>query len=257
MGTVLKAWCDCGTACFAAVLVLVASAHAQTGSLRPSLNQRDVLLEYERLIKSGVQSNAQGDYAAAGRAYRRAATICLSHFGEEDPVCGNALIRLGLELSNQGRFDTADDVFRVANALAQRATSPFDLPRYLIYRAMDMSNREKFVRARDLILSANKRYSVLISSEIAAVRTGNQAARQRLASILREFAHGLFVHAGIARRLGQVNEAKLSVRLAKDITGKIGGASNDLLDSLEGALRKSQQRQQQVKRPPADEAAPN
>ncbi|NKB59860.1 MAG: hypothetical protein GKS00_26420 [Alphaproteobacteria bacterium] len=228
-------------------------SNAQTGRTDLPRSTQETMSEYQRLIKDGARFNATGDFQSAEAAYRRAVILCQSHYGENASVCGNAVIRLGLEISNQGRFEDADRIFGAANNLAQRSASPFAIPRYLIYRAMDMSNRDEFDRARRLVLAANKRYSVLLKTEVATDRFQDENAKERVNSILLEFAHGLYVHAGIAQRVGRKNEAILSLKLAKDVAAKIPGAPQAYLDDLDKVLRSPPPPRPQISEQPEEE----
>ncbi len=246
-----------GPAAFAfAVLVLFAElSGAQIQEPDPELrsNAKNSLLEYQRLIDDGARFNTRGDYRNAEISYRGAVVVCQSHKGINAPSCGSALIRLGLEISNQGRFGEADEIFAAANILVQRSGSSFDIPRYLVYRALDISNRKKFERARRLILAANKRYGVLLKAEMAAIRPSDPNARERLNAMLLEFAHGLYVQAGIARQTGRMREAKLSVQLAKDVTAKVGDVPQEFLDNLDKALETPPPARPQLGQQPVDE----
>lgn len=213
-----------------------ASLSSALSAEKPAAEKQDYLAEYQRLLGEGARFNARAEFHNAEAAFRRAAGMCTSRNGPDDPSCGDALVRLGLEISNQGRFKDADGVFRMANRLVRRSASPFDIPRYLVYRAMDLSNRMEFTEARRMIVAANSRYRKLVKTNIERGKVRDSEAKRHLDAILLEFAHGLLVHGGIARRLGLSKEAKATFLLARDVAARVDGVPSWWRDQIARAL---------------------
>lgn len=212
-----------------------ATLHAQTG---PKTDLPGPSGEYQRLMSDGALQNSLGQSLAAERAFARALKMCLTRKSVTPVSCLDPMLRLGLELSNQSRFDAADKLFQQANRLAVASASPLHVSRYLTYRAMDMANRAQFKQALRLVHMANDRYKALIDKQLAASRAGTgRDMKQRLNPILFELAHGLFVQASIDNRLGNPDTARKTMALANEIVERVEGFPSEWRVRLENALQ--------------------
>ena len=178
--------------------------------------------DYQRLMSDGALLNSQGRSQEAERVFSRALEVCLARSVNARTACIDPLLRLGLELSNQSRFEEADTLFRRANGMARAAKSPLNVSRYLIYRAMDLANRRQFQQASRLARAANARYKTVLEERLGDAGAG-RVAKQTLNSIFLELAHGLFVQAGIAKKLGNHEPARRTIALANEIMERVNG----------------------------------
>ena len=76
---------------------------------------------YRRRMFAGPIHNSQGDHLEAERAYREALTIQLRLLPPDHPALIDALVALGVEVSNQSRHEEAEALFRRAEQIARAA----------------------------------------------------------------------------------------------------------------------------------------
>ena len=76
---------------------------------------------YKAAVETGRLAGGAQDYAGAERAYRHALDIETRLFGADSAPVGQTLAELALQVSNQGRFDEADALFRRAEPIIQAA----------------------------------------------------------------------------------------------------------------------------------------
>lgn len=196
-------------------------------AVKPASEASDALRkDYDRLIGEGNLNNAVGRHVEAERAFRAALDACTRAVGESNSTCIDVIIRLGLEISNQDRFEEAGLMFERAGSLAQSSGSPLDLPRVLTYRAMDLANRKDFDAALKLVLEANQQRKALIKTEFTAAKGADKNAQRRLDIVLTDLAHGLFVQGAIAMRMDRLKEAKIAGMLARRLVLKVDSAPN-------------------------------
>lgn len=207
----------------AAGLLLVLCA-ASAGPLAAATDgPDDGPARYRELLQSGNLNNNLGRFELAEQAFRDALAACENAFGPEHPDCADPMTRLALEISNQERFEEAELVFQRAESLSREASSPLDHPRYLTYRAMGMANRRRFSEAFDLVTEANQRRQGVIQTTAAAAAKGESGARQALDHGMADLAHGLYVQAGMALRLGRPEDAKVTAHLARRLVLRVDG----------------------------------
>ena len=82
--------------------------------------------EFRRLMEAGVLNNSLGRHRAAEEAFRSAVGVCEQRFGVNSPKCGDVIIRLALEVSNQERYREADPLFQRGEGLARRSKMASD-----------------------------------------------------------------------------------------------------------------------------------
>ena len=181
-------------------LLTAAAASAQPADPRPD---SDVLALYRQALDRGTANNNLGRYREAESAFRDAWEACHALHGTDAPACGDALVRVAMEVSNQRRFDEAGMLFGMAEPLCQAAASPLVYPRFLTYRAMDLANRGDAAAAHQLAVDAN-------TARRALLRTGGDVD-----TLLADLAHGLFVQATLSLRLDRVEEATVLAHLAR------------------------------------------
>jgi CHAT domain-containing protein len=170
---------------------------------------------YRMHLEAGTFNNNLGRYALAEHDFRAAATVCAALWGETHPRCGDALTRLALEVSNQGRYEEAEIVFERAQSLVAESDSPLDLPRLQSYRAMHLANQRRFDAAFAMMAAANRRREGLVRALVDATGNGETGARARLEHAMADLGHGLFVQAGLAFRLERLEEARVTAHIAR------------------------------------------
>lgn len=215
----------------AAMLVICAlsttqGAAAPSGQTSPELSSAsdagswNKLGEFQRLLTDGILNNSLGRYQNAEKSLRSALGLCVTQFGPQSANCGDAQLRLALEISNQERFEEADLEFQRTEKIVRKSDSASDLPKFLTYRAMDMANRKDFPAAMRLITEANQKRKALLKTAFKDARTAEPDAKRRLDRHLSNLAHGLYVQASIAFRLGRLQEAKVTAYLVRNLISK-------------------------------------
>lgn len=173
------------------------------------------LAAYRARLEAGTLNNNLGRYALAEREFQAAVAACETALGENHPRCGDALLRLALEISNQERYEEAEIVFQRAERLVADSDSALDSPRLQSYRAMHLANRRRFDEAFAMIAAANRRREALLRGFVDAVGKGEAGARARLDHAMADLGHGLYVQAGLAFRLARLEEARVTAHVAR------------------------------------------
>lgn len=179
---------------------------------------------YRQLMEAGVLNNSLGRHRAAEKEFRAANQVCEQSFGAEGSQCGDVALRLALEVSNQERHREADLLFKRAERLARKSSIPLDLPRYLTYRSMALSNRRAFDAALKLIVDANQRRKAILKASFAQARLADARSKQRFNLALSDLAHGLYVQASVLYRLDRTMEARITAHLARKLIIKARNA---------------------------------
>ena len=149
------------------------------------------------LTALGRLNNGLGNHAGAEQAYRRVLDLQRRTHGEADPSLGDTLMHLALEVSNQGRFVEAAELFRRAEPLVRRSVAPLDLARLVSYQAMDAANRHSYAEARDLARQATvarRNFGGSARGGAAAVTDATLARGEQVQSLLIEAAMSLKLH---------------------------------------------------------------
>lgn len=180
-------------------LLLTPPAAAQ-----PADGGDDALARYRAALQQGTVANNLGRYGDAEAAFRRAWQACQAIHGADAPACGDVLVRVAMEASNQRRFEEAALLFDRAEAQCCNAASPLAQPRFLTHRAMHLANRGEFAAAYQQVVEANEARRVLL-----------QAAGTGEGALLADLTHGLFVQASLALRLDRVEEATVLAHLSR------------------------------------------
>ncbi len=106
----------------------IAALETVLNSKLPSFGSGD-LSEYNELMRAARVYNAGRNSAEAENSYRRALEIQTRVFGASSPGAGEALVALALEVSNQGRFEEAANLFRRAEPIIERSPNVMDRAR--------------------------------------------------------------------------------------------------------------------------------
>ena len=77
-------------------------------------------------MDEGVLNNSLGRHRAAEEAFRSAVGVCEQRFGVDAPKCGDVIIRLALEVSNQERYREADPLFQRGEGLVRGSKQRVD-----------------------------------------------------------------------------------------------------------------------------------
>jgi len=200
-------------------LLTVLSGPAATAAPKAAIDAKPPDALQER-VKEGILNNSLGRHGVAEKAFRAALSLCRKTYGSGSPACGDIGMRLALELSNQERFEEADLQFARTEKFIKKSKSPLDMPRLLTYHAMNAANQRDFRAARRFVMDANQKRKALLKSAFKGARNAEPEAKERLDATLADLAHGLYVQASIAFKLGNVSEAKVTALLVRNMIGK-------------------------------------
>jgi CHAT domain-containing protein len=145
---------------------------------------------YRNLLRLAQYYNFLGNFAEAERCYVQALELQQKLLpGGGGDQCF-LYMHIGLELSNQERFNIAEAMFERAQSLLQQSVEPAaDEARLLGYRAIDMANRHKNKEALDLARGATALRRELAGqygpSAGGASRQGSQLRGQRQPAVAR------------------------------------------------------------------------
>jgi CHAT domain-containing protein len=189
----------------------IETLEAALNSKLPSFGTGD-LSEYSELIRAARVYNAGRNSAEAENSYRRALEIQNRIFGASSPSAGETLMALALEVSNQGRFEEAANLFRRAEPMIERSPNAMDRARLSAYQALDAANQGRYQDAlryahdasslrRMKVESAQPGLDGIGGTEPAAVARG-------------ELAHSLSIEAAMALRLDDLATAEASAEEA-------------------------------------------
>ena len=121
---------------------------------------------YEQLMQLGRDLNQADNFAAAEDAYRAALALQERVLGRDAPDTVNAMVHLALNLSNQGRNQDAEALFKRAEGLTPRAADPNAAARLLHYRGIAALNAGDPLRASTLLEAADAAYVTLVPDNV-------------------------------------------------------------------------------------------
>ena len=158
------------------------------------------IVSYKALVEVARLDSAAHDYGEAESAYRRVLDIQTRMFGSNNITVGQTLMELALQVSNQGRFDEAQGLFRRAEPIINAASDVAVKARFASYRALDAANQRHFADALKFARAATQ----MRRGELDQSRGGSEGA---IVGSRGELAHSLRIEALMALRLGDLATA--------------------------------------------------
>ncbi len=113
---------------------------------------------YQSLMRVGARHNVEEDYRKAESAYRDALALHQRLFGRDNPDQADALVHLALNISNQGRFAEAMELYRRAETLVAGVQEPLVKARVRQYGAQNLANQGKRPEALAALDQAEELY---------------------------------------------------------------------------------------------------
>jgi CHAT domain-containing protein len=173
---------------------------------------------YGDLVEQARLYGSRMNYPAAEAAYREALDIQERAFGPDTIGVATTLLNLGLNVSNQGRFEEAAGLFRRADPIIQASGNPIYRARNFEYLGYDAANRGQSADALRYARAAVTMWRDLSATQTADIEqltAGNQAHD----ALRGELANGLNLAAAMAWRVGDVAYAEAAAKEALDIIG--------------------------------------
>lgn len=154
------------------------------------------------MLRDARVSNQKGDYEQAELLFRELLAIQINSMGPDSAVVGETLLDLALNISNQGRFDEADALFRRAGPLIATPSSAALRARMKNYRSLDAANRGDFEAALAHARDAVGTWRFMLENQLqndteTFMDTWNGRVRSRLTS---ELAYALHLEAAMLLR---------------------------------------------------------
>ncbi|HUK61042.1 MAG TPA: CHAT domain-containing tetratricopeptide repeat protein [Stellaceae bacterium] len=166
------------------------------------------------LVELARLDGAQRNFAAAEAANRRALEIETRLFGAESAAVGETLMELALEVSNQGRFDEADGLFRRAQPIVEASGSVSARARLQSYLALNAANQRHYGDALKFARAATALRRAELDQQAGGANGEAQAPASR-----GELAHSLRIEATMALKLGDLPDA---LAAAEEVLAIIG-----------------------------------
>ncbi len=193
----------------AAAALIAAGVAAYAQSAPPASDALNGYVESARLY------NGADNYAGAEDAYRHALDLQTAKFGANAPAVGETLAELALQVSNQGRFDEAQALFRRAAPIIEGSGTVSVRARFASYQALDAANRRDYQNALKFARAA----TALRRGEVDAARSAaaaDPATGEYVAPVALEgeLAHSLRIEAEMALRLGDSASAQAAAEEA-------------------------------------------
>ncbi|MBR0682610.1 CHAT domain-containing protein [Roseomonas eburnea] len=134
------------------------------------------LARFEQLMTLGREANQAERFVAAETAYRAALGAQERMLGAGAPDSFGPMIRLALQLSNQGRHPEAEALFARAAPLAGRASDPLARAQLQHYRGLHEANRRQAEAALAAFGQAEALYGREVPPELRSGGAGSRAA---------------------------------------------------------------------------------
>ncbi len=171
---------------------------------------------YKAQVESARLYGGADNYAGAEDSYRKALAIEQRLFGDNSLAVGETLAELGLQVSNQGRFDEAAALFNRAAPIIEGSSSNTARARLASYRALDAANQRKYDDALKFARDATAMRRGEVDAAKAASVSADADAGELSAPVALEgeLAHSLRIEAEMALRLGDNPSAQAAAEEA-------------------------------------------
>lgn len=116
------------------------------------------------VLRAGRLANSIGRYAEAETAFRQALDLQTGELKSGSEAVASTLLDLGLNVSNQGRTDEAQALFRRAEPVVQASANPMIRARFATYRALDSADNGDFVTGLRFSTDSVDQWSAIIAA---------------------------------------------------------------------------------------------
>jgi CHAT domain-containing protein len=169
---------------------------------------------YGELVERARLDSSRLNYPAAEAAYREVLDIQERAFGPNTIGVATTLLNLGLVVSNQGRFEEADGLFRRADPIVQASNNAVYRARQLVYLGYDAANRDRYADALRYAQAAAGMWRDLLSDKGATVAELSNGDAQSGNALRGELAHALDLVAAMAARMNNLALSEVSAKEA-------------------------------------------
>lgn len=201
-------------------------------TLETALGSKLVLLDgsqtasFQALNENARIQDSLGNYEEAEEDFRQALALQKTALGGDGAAAGESLMHLALEISNQGRFNEAQDLFKAAEPMLQTSVDPIDDARLVSYLALDAANRHDFAAARDLARRATEARRALADNgggNTVGMDRGNSRALVNTYLARGEMVQSRLLEALMSERLNDLSAAGEAAAEAVEIAQSTPG----------------------------------
>ena len=118
---------------------------------------------FRQLLRDGRSANSVRKFRDAENLIRQALDIQTKLLGENDVAIADTLMDLAINVSNQGRAEEAQALFRRAEPIIQRSPNDVDRARLTTYLGLEAANRGDFVTALQYARAATEAWRKMVS----------------------------------------------------------------------------------------------
>lgn len=196
------------------------------------INGAGAIAEVEFQLARGGMENRRGNYAAAESAYRAVVLLQERLIGRHSPALAVPLARQALQVSNQGRFIEADQLFLRADGLTRGPDQidPAARPMVAYLRALHQLNLGQNSQALTLLDQAEAGFVPIVPREFLAARAQEgQVARsgvERMADAAADAA--VLANLSVATAFNGLTEARRYRAVALSALGRTTEAESAL-----------------------------
>jgi len=121
------------------------------------------LSRFRQLLRDGRSANGTRKFRDAEDLIRQALDIQTKLLGENDVAIADTLMDLAINVSNQGRAEEAQALFRRAEPIIQRSPNDVDRARFTTYMGLEAANRGDFATALQYARGATEAWRKMVS----------------------------------------------------------------------------------------------
>lgn len=160
------------------------------------------IYQVRTMLRDARAANQKGEYDLAESLHRELLAIQNKSMGSDSPAVGETLLDLALNVSNQGRYEEAEALFRRAEPLISIPSSAALRARLKNYRCLEAANKGDFEKALAYARDAVSTWRVMLedqrqSDTEAFMETWNGQVRSRLTA---ELTYALHLEAAMLLR---------------------------------------------------------
>ena len=131
---------------------------------------------FEQLMTAGIRANLANNPSDAEQAFRAALALQRKVLGSGDPNTATTLLTLAVQVSNQGRYAEADQLFAEATPLVARSADSTAHARLLHYRGLHAKNQGKPEEALALLAQSEAAYGVWVPADALHASLGQRGS---------------------------------------------------------------------------------
>lgn len=158
------------------------------------------LARFRQLLRDGRSANGVRKYKDAEDLIRQALEVQTRLLGENDVAIADTLLDLALNVSNQGRADEAQALFRRAEPIIQRSPNDIDRARLTTYLGIEAANRADFETALRYARAATEQWRKMASGGVGGFAQFNGGGGDTRSVEKGELAMALNLEARMALR---------------------------------------------------------